>query len=108
MYPRPHLLSSQFAGVQLVCLHFSPISHCPNISLHVLLFPYAPANLDEAVCHDQTHSEEVNCWSEAASGEVAFVLDGVIAAHGRHVLRHVGRLVWRSIGLVGRWSRRGA
>lgn len=68
--------------------------------MDVLLLSYAAANLDEAVCHDESHSEEVDCWSEATSWKIAFVLDGIIAAHGRHVLRHVERLVWRSIGVV--------
>jgi len=65
MYPRPHLLPRK-----------------------LIVFAYAPANLYEAVCHDQTDAEEVDRWSEAARWEIAFVLDGIIAARRRHVLRH--------------------
>ena len=32
------------------------------------------------------------CGGEASGGEVAFVLDGIVAASWRHILRHDGRL----------------
>lgn len=54
----------------------------------VLVLANALADAVEAVRHDATHDGEVGGGPEAARGQIALVLDGLVAADGRHVLRH--------------------
>ena len=56
---------------------------------NALQFPLSLAELIEAPGHDGAHAQEVPAWSKAADREVALVLHGLVAARGRHVLRHV-------------------
>lgn len=56
----------------------------------VLLFPNALPDSPETVGHDCADCEKVGSGSEAASWEVATVLDGLVAASWGHVLRHGG------------------
>lgn len=56
----------------------------------VLLLSNSLADSVEAVCHNSGHSDEVVCGSEAADGQVSAVLDWLVAAGGRHILRHGG------------------
>lgn len=60
---------------------------------HLLVLPYALADLPEAIGHDKTNTKKVDGGAESTSGKVSFVLDGVVAARRRHVLRHDGRIV---------------
>lgn len=55
------------------------------------MLPNSLSNPPESVCHENAGSQEVHSRSEAANREVALVLDGVVPAHGGHVLRHCGR-----------------
>ena len=57
----------------------------------VLLLPNPLPKSPEAIGHDSRDRDEVVCRSEAADGEVPAVLDGIVAAGGRHVLRELGR-----------------
>lgn len=56
------------------------------------MLPSSLAIPPEAVCHYTSGRSEVNGGSETASGEVALVLDWLVAARGRQVLRHGGRV----------------
>lgn len=105
MYPRPHLLAREFAGAMLAL--FCPLLHpsqpcCCSDGLvdfaalrqpriHILVLPDSLSNPPESVCHEYARSNEVHGRSEAANGEVALVLDGIVPAHGGHILRHCGR-----------------
>lgn len=73
---------------QLPCFSSSP--KAPLRALDLLLLPNPLPDLVEPICHERGHAEEVDGRSEAAGGEVAFVLDWLVAARGRHVLRHDG------------------
>lgn len=55
------------------------------------MLPDSLSNSPESVCHENAAANEVHGRSEAAHGEVALVLDGVVPAHGGHILRHGGR-----------------
>lgn len=55
------------------------------------MLPNSLSNPPEAVGHEYGSSNDVHGRTEAANGEVALVLDGVVPAHGGHVLRHCGR-----------------
>lgn len=57
----------------------------------ILVLPDALADAVEAVRHDAAHDGEVGGRAEAAGGQVALVLHGLVAADGRHVLGHGGR-----------------
>ena len=57
---------------------------------NLLVFPNALADPVEAVCHEQAGCEEVNGRPEAASRQISFVLDWLVAARGRHILWHGG------------------
>lgn len=57
----------------------------------LLLLPYALTKPPEPVCHDARDCDEVVGGSEAADWEVSAILDGVVAARRRHILRHDGR-----------------
>ena len=59
----------------------------------LLVFSYSLPNSPESVGHECRCSEEVGGWAEVASRKVALVLDGAIAARGRHILRHLERVV---------------
>lgn len=48
------------------------------------------ANPPEAVGHKRSGTGEVGGGAEATGGKVALVLDGAVAADGRHILRHDG------------------
>ena len=56
----------------------------------LLLFPDTLTYSPEAVGHDASHCCEIVHWSKAADGKVSAVLDWLVAARGRHVLRHDG------------------
>lgn len=56
----------------------------------ILVFSNALSYAIETVCAYSAHCDQVVCWPEAANGEVAAVLDRLVAAGGRHVLRHGG------------------
>lgn len=77
------MLSSQFP-----C--FSSSLEASLRALDLLLLPNPLPDLVEPICHKRGHAEEVDGRSEAASGEVALVLNWLVAARGRHVLRHDG------------------
>lgn len=53
-----------------------------------LLFSDSLSNLVETVCADTGHGDKVVGGTETANGQVAAVLDGLVAAGGRHILRH--------------------
>ncbi len=59
----------------------------------LLLFPYALPVSVEAVGHDQAHRGKVVCWSEAADWQISAVLNRLVAARRRHILRHGGGVV---------------
>jgi hypothetical protein len=58
------------------------------------VLPDSLSNPPEAICHQHAGSEQVHGGAEAASGQVALVLDGTVAADRRHILRHSERLVF--------------
>lgn len=89
MYPRPHLFPRKFTAILLAPeIHVSfNLSYSP-----LLVFPNALSNPPESVCHKSGGSEKVHGRPEAASGEIALVLNGAIAARRRHILRHGGRV----------------
>lgn len=58
----------------------------------LLLFPYSLSYPVKSICANQANPEEVVCGSEATDGKVATVLDGLVAASWRHILRHYGGL----------------
>jgi hypothetical protein len=55
---------------------------------HALPFPHTLPELVESECHDGGGQTEIDGRPEAASGQISLVLDGAVAAHGRHILRH--------------------
>lgn len=71
-------------------LSHSQHSKSPEILQHCasLVLSHSLSKSPEAVCHDAGGGCEVPGRSEAAHGEVSAVLDGLVAADGRHVLRH--------------------
>ena len=77
----------------------------------LLLFADTLAHAPETVGADGADHEQVGRGTETAGGQVALVLDGLVAAGGRHVLRHDGRVVcvYVSSGEVSesRWKRGG-
>lgn len=62
-----------------------------KLDIHLLVLPNSLSDPPESVGHEYASSDEVHGRSEAANGQVALVLDGVVPAHGGHVLRHCGR-----------------
>jgi len=56
--------------------------------VYALLFPSPLPKLVEPIYHHARDAEEVVGGAEAADGEVAAVLHGLVAAGGGHVLRH--------------------
>lgn len=56
----------------------------------LLLFSDALPNSPEPVGHQCADRDEVVCRPKAANGKVAAVLDWLVAARRRHVLRHCG------------------
>ncbi|KAF1839641.1 hypothetical protein BDW02DRAFT_575279 [Decorospora gaudefroyi] len=67
----------------------------------VLVLPNALSNPPKSICHECRGSEDVHGRPEAASGQVALVLDGAIAARRRHILRHGGRCMFVAQWVVG-------
>lgn len=61
--------------------------------LGILLFADALAYAPETVGADGADHEQVGGRTETAGGQVALVLDGLVAAGGRHILRHGGRVL---------------
>lgn len=59
----------------------------------ILLFADTLADAPETVGADGADHEQVGGRTETAGGQVALVLDGLVAAGGRHILRHGGRVV---------------
>jgi len=59
----------------------------------ILLFANTLAHAPETVGADGADHEQVGRGTETAGGQVALVLDGLVAAGGRHILRHGGRVV---------------
>jgi hypothetical protein len=57
------------------------------------LFTDTLAHAPETVGADGADHEQVGRGTETAGGQVALVLDGLVAAGGRHILRHDGRVV---------------
>lgn len=73
---------------RLVFLIFPP--HGPPQRVECsLLFPNTLSNSVETVAADGAHSDQVVGRAEAANGQVAAVLHGLVAASRRHVLRHI-------------------
>jgi hypothetical protein len=107
---RPHLFASEFAVRESVSFEV-PCFRVEGIVL--LLFTDTLTNAPETVGADGADHDEVGGRTETAGGQVALVLDGLVAAGGRHILRHDGRRmccvyvgVWKEIVESGR-SRRG-
>lgn len=65
------------------------------------MLPNALPHSPKAVCHDRGGSKEIYSWSETPSGQAALVLDGAVAARGRHVLRHGDGVRYDVNGWVG-------
>ena len=55
-----------------------------------LLFPNTLSNSVETIGANGAHCDQVVGRAEAANGQVAAVLHGLVAAGRRHVLRHIG------------------
>lgn len=55
-----------------------------------LLFSDTLSDFVETVCADTGHGDKVVGRTETANGQVAAVLDGLVATGGRHILRHFG------------------
>ncbi len=71
----------------------------------LLLFPYALSVSVKAVGHDHAHRGQVVCWSEAAHWQISAVLDRLVAARRRHILRHGSGVVGaRSVDVQRRSS----
>lgn len=114
VYPRPHLLAREFAASSRQRFHpyveRTRLLRVPQPSQlprnkrvqNVLVLPDSLSNPPESVCHEYAGAEQVDGGSEAANGEVALVLDGVVPAHGGHILRHCGRSGSRG-GLSFNW-----
>jgi hypothetical protein len=64
----------------------------PNPVKCSLLLPNSLSNSVKTVRADSSDCDEVVGRTEAANGQVAAVLHGLVAAGGRHVLRHFGGL----------------
>jgi hypothetical protein len=60
----------------------------------ILLFTDTLTHAPETVGADGADHEQVGGGTETAGGQVALVLDGLVAAGGRHILRHDGRVVF--------------
>lgn len=60
MYACPHLLSGQF-----------------------IVFPDADSVLPEAICHDRAHAQKIVDGAKSTGGEVALVLDRLVATFWR-------------------------
>jgi hypothetical protein len=58
------------------------------------VLPNSLSDPPETICHEHAGSDQVHGGAEAASGQVALVLDGAVAADRRHILGHGGRLVF--------------
>jgi hypothetical protein len=87
------------------------------------LFTDTLTHAPETVGADGADHEQVGGGTETAGGQVALVLDGLVAAGGRHILRHDGRVVyvcvrrsrkevgvsievrWKGQSVVGEWYR---
>ena len=67
-----------------------PLHSLPKRVQCSLLFPDTLSNSVETVAADGAHCDQVVGRAEAANGQVAAVLHGLIAAGRRHVLRHIG------------------
>lgn len=59
----------------------------------ILLFPNSLPNPPESIRANRTDHNQISSGTEAASGQVTAVLDGLVAAGWGHVLRHCGRVV---------------
>lgn len=73
-----------------------------------LLFPNTLSNSVETVAADGAHCDQVVGRAEAANGQVAAVLHGLVAAGRRHVLRHIGGVELggaRVCGFRGVWCK---
>lgn len=57
------------------------------------MFADTLAYTPETVGADGADHDEVGSGTETAGGQVALVLHGLVAAGGRHILRHDGRVV---------------
>lgn len=113
VYPRPHLLAREFAvhyrqhcfttPLQRPCCELArSFAHAPAIyACHILVLPDSLSYPPETVGHECGRAEQVHGGSEAAHGEVALVLDGVVPAHGGHILRHCGRSLCSCGGSMG-------
>ena len=66
---------------------------CVRADSSILLFTDTLAHAPETVGADGADHEQVGGRTETAGGQVALVLDGLVAAGGRHILRHGGRCV---------------
>ena len=90
----PCVLPSTFQHSLLGSLSLSPSMfplHGPPKRVQCsLLFPNTLSNSVEAVAADGAHCDQIVGRAEAANGQVAAVLHGLVAAGRRHVLRHIG------------------
>ena len=62
-----------------------------RLGIHLLVLPNSLSDPPESVCHEYACSDEVHGRSEAANGQIALVLDGVVPAHGGHILGNCRR-----------------
>ena len=56
----------------------------------ILLLPDSLPNPPKPICHGSGDTSKIHPRLESTDGEVAAVLDGLVAAYGRHILRHGG------------------
>lgn len=78
----------------LVRARYDPVSTraiCRPVASSLLLSD-ALTNTVEPICHDSSNSQQVVGGSKATNWQISSVLDRIVAASRRHVLRHG---VWR-------------
>ena len=81
--------SSLFQRFLLGTLSIFPLQSPTSVQCS-LLFPDTLSNSVETVAANGAHGDQVVGRAEAANGQVAAVLHGLVAAGRRHILRHIG------------------
>ena len=102
------VLSSMFQRFLLGFLAICPLRIPPKRVQCSLLFPNTLSNSVETIAADGADCDQVVGRAEAANGQVAAVLHGLVAAGGRHVLRHIGGMELggaRVYGFRGVWCK---
>jgi hypothetical protein len=84
------VLSSIFQRFLFGSLLTFPLRIPPKRVQCSLLFPDTLSDSVETVAANGTHCDQVVGRAEAANGQVAAVLHGLVAAGRRHILRHIG------------------